>query len=64
LFAAAFWNPYKSDWMINEYLWPKDLATAKKKREMEENLHNRESIKLIIQKYENEINKLCESNCP
>lgn len=64
LFAADFWNPYKSDWMINEYLWPKDLATAKKKRETEENLHNRESIKLIIQKYENKINKLCESNYP
>lgn len=64
MFAADFWNPFKSDWMINEYLWPKDLATAKKKREMEENLHKRDSIKLIIQKYENEINKLCESNCP
>lgn len=59
-FVDDFWNPYREAWLRGQYRAPLNEAMQ---RQLEIDLHKRESVKLIIQKYEDEIDKLCKGKC-
>lgn len=59
LFLKDFWNPYKEEYLLKQYLFPTDEKTKGKHKRLEQQLHERPNVKEIIKRYEDEIKKHC-----